>query len=193
MSSIRLFVLSSFAELGPTHGHRIRIEAERRQVHLWTDISTGAVYGAINRLASEGLLREYRKEIEGNRPPRQLYEITEAGRSMLDVLQQETEESIWFRYDPFDLAMTRVDRNQLSEFSKTVTARIAKLKTMISERESVIADAQKCIDFVDEWALRHSSYRLDAEVRYFQDLLGWLELQQSNLSKKSLELHESAS
>jgi DNA-binding PadR family transcriptional regulator len=184
MSSIRLFILSSFAELGPTHGHRVRIEAEKRRVHLWTDISTGAVYGAINRLASEGLLREYRKEIEGNRPPRQLYEITEAGRSTLEVLQQETAESIWFRFDPFDLAMTCVDRGQLQEFSKTVIARIAKLKTMISEREAVIEDALKCIDSVDEWALRHSSYRLDAEVRYFRELLAWLELQRGQPSKK---------
>jgi hypothetical protein len=28
---------------------------------------------------------------------------------------------------------------------------------------------------VDEWALRHSAYRLDAEVRYFTDLLAWLD------------------
>ncbi len=184
MSSIRLFILSFVAELGPTHGHRVRIEAEKRRVHLWTDISTGAVYGAINRLASEGLLREYRKETEGNRPPRQLYEITEAGRSALEVLQQEMAEDIWFRYDPFDLAMTIVDRHKLSEFSETVAARIVELKTMISEREVVIADAEKCIDSVDEWALRHSSYRLDAEVRYFQDLLAWLKRQRSNLSPK---------
>ncbi|RYG45356.1 PadR family transcriptional regulator, partial [bacterium] len=77
MSSIRLFILSSFADFGPMHGHRLRLEAERKHVDLWTDISVGAVYGAMNRLAVEGLLRESGREQEGNRPPRQLYEITE--------------------------------------------------------------------------------------------------------------------
>ena len=47
MSSIRLFILSSFAELGPMHGHRLRLVAERNHVTLWTDITVGAVYGAI--------------------------------------------------------------------------------------------------------------------------------------------------
>ena len=80
MSSIRLFVLSAVAELGPVHGHLIRLMAERMQAPLWTDISVGAIYGAINRLAREGLLRETAQERAGNRPTRQLYEITDAGR-----------------------------------------------------------------------------------------------------------------
>ncbi len=80
MSSIRLFILSSFAQHGPMHGHRLRAEAERNRVPLWTDISVGAVYGAMKRLAAEGLLREAGSEREGNRPTRQLYEITDQGR-----------------------------------------------------------------------------------------------------------------
>ena len=59
MSSIRLFILSSFAEHGPMHGHLLRLVAERMRVPLWTDISVGAVYGAMKRLAAEGLLREF--------------------------------------------------------------------------------------------------------------------------------------
>jgi hypothetical protein len=43
------------------------------------------------------------------------------------------------------------------------------------ERHRIIEDALKCISEVDEWALRHSAYRLDAEVRYFTDLLTWLD------------------
>ncbi len=79
MSSIRLFILSSFAERGAMHGHRLRLEAERNHVSLWTEISAGAVYGAMKRLASEGLLRKSGQEREGARPVRQLYEITERG------------------------------------------------------------------------------------------------------------------
>ena len=88
MSSIRLFILSSFAALGPMHGHRLRLEAESKHVHLWTDISVGAVYGAMKRLAAEGLLREAGQERAGNRPTRQLYEITDDGRRALAELRR---------------------------------------------------------------------------------------------------------
>lgn len=175
VSSIRLFILSSFADLGPTHGHRIRTEAEAKRVSLWTDISVGAVYGAINRLAAEGLLREVRRETEGNRPPRILYEITDAGRSTLAALQRETLETIWFKYDPFDLALTSADATGRMALRETIANRIEMLKAMIEERGVIIAEALKCINEVDEWALRHSTYRLDGEVRYLLDLLEWLD------------------
>ena len=56
MSAIRLFILSSLAEFGPSRGHHLRLETERTRVHMWTDMSGGAVYGAMKRLALEGLL-----------------------------------------------------------------------------------------------------------------------------------------
>jgi len=56
MSAIRLFILSSLAKFGPSRGHHLRLETERTRVHMWTDMSGGAVYGAMKRLALEGLL-----------------------------------------------------------------------------------------------------------------------------------------
>ena len=109
VASIRLFILSSFDALGPMHGHRLRVEAERNHVTLWTDVSVGAVYGAMKRLASEGLLQEAGREREGRRPTRQLYEITDAGRGALATLRREGLSEVWFRFDPFDLALTRMD------------------------------------------------------------------------------------
>src|ERR1700753_235190 len=105
MSSIRLFVLSTVAELGPVHGHLIRLMAERMQAPLWTDISVGAIYGAINRLAKEGLLRKRARDRPGTRPTRQLYEITDDGRRALEALRREGLTDIWFKPDPFDLAL----------------------------------------------------------------------------------------
>ncbi|MBC7808561.1 MAG: PadR family transcriptional regulator, partial [Akkermansiaceae bacterium] len=123
MSSIRLFILSSFAELGPMHGHRLRLEAEHNHVHLWTDISVGAVYGAMKRLASEGLLRESGREREGNRPTRQLYEITAEGHLALATLRKEGLRDVWFKYDPFDLALTRTDPGSLDTLPSVVAER----------------------------------------------------------------------
>lgn len=174
MSSIRLFILSCFAEMGPTHGHHLRLEAQRKRVTLWTDISIGAVYGAINRLTHEGLLRELGTEIEGNRPPRQVYEITTAGRAMLDTLQHEALETIWFRHDPFDLALSRVDLKDVRQLHDSLKRRQVALQALSRERASITDDARKCVGPMQEWALRHSEYRIASEIQFLEDLISWL-------------------
>ncbi|MBC8103465.1 MAG: PadR family transcriptional regulator [Cytophagales bacterium] len=171
MSSIRLFILSSFAEVGPMHGHRLRLEAEHRHVHLWTDISVGAVYGAVKRLASEGLLRESGREREGNRPTRQLYEITEAGRFALAALRQEGLREVWFKYDPFDLALTRTDSESLDALPLILTERLDKVRALLEESRRVNAGAREYVGLAKQWALRHTEYRLEAEIAYLTDLL----------------------
>ena len=47
MSSIRLYVLGALAEGGEMHGHQLRQLAELEHIDQWTDVSVGALYGAI--------------------------------------------------------------------------------------------------------------------------------------------------
>ncbi|MEO7716360.1 MAG: PadR family transcriptional regulator [Capsulimonas sp.] len=171
MSSIRLFILSSFAELGPMHGHRLRLVAEQNHVHLWTDITVGAVYGAMKRLAAEGLLREAGQEREGNRPTRQLYEITEEGGAALAALRREGLSDVWFKYDPFDLALTRLDSDALETLPPILTERLTQVRTLLAETKRVNEGAREYVGLAKQWALRHTEYRLEAEVAYLTDLL----------------------
>jgi len=171
MSSIRLFILSSFAELGPMHGHRLRLEAERNRVHLWTDISVGAVYGAMKRLTSEGLLREAGREREGNRPVRQLYEITEEGRASLAALRCEGLSKIEFKFDPFDLALTRLDPERLDTLPSVLSERLDEMRARLAEIKHIGEGARDYISVAKQWALRHIECRLEAEVAYLAILL----------------------
>ncbi len=171
MSSIRLFVLSSFAELGPMHGHRLRLEAERKHMPLWTDIPVGAVYGAMKRLAAEELLREAGREKQGNRPTRQLYEITDAGRDALAQLRRAGLEEIWFRYDPFDLALTRCDPDTLDALPDILHARLERVQAMLVSTSNTVGTATPHISLAEEWALRHSEHRLKAEVDFLSALV----------------------
>ena len=171
MSSIRLFILSSFAEHGPMHGHRLRLEAERKHMPLWTDISVGAVYGAAKRLADEGLLREAGQEREGNRPTRQLYEITDEGRQALAELRRAGLTEVWFKYDPFDLALTRSDPAELDALPALLAERLRRTEQMLEERRRIADNARAYIGVAEEWALRHSVYRLEAEVRFLEELV----------------------
>ena len=171
MSSIRLFILSSFAEHGPMHGHRLRLLAERYRVHLWTDITVGAVYGAMKRLAAEGLLREGEREREGNRPARQLYEITDAGQAALASLRREGLRDVWFKFDPLDLALTRMDAETAEELPSLLTERLETVRGMLAQSHRVSADIRAHVSLAKQWALRHAEYRLEAEVAYLTDLL----------------------
>jgi DNA-binding PadR family transcriptional regulator len=171
MSSIRLFVLSSFADFGPMHGHLLRSIAEKMQVPLWTDISVGAVYGAMKRLAAEGLLREQRSEREGNRPTRQIYEITEAGRRVLDQLRREGLSEVWFKPDPFDLALTRMDAKTQKQFPAIIAERLKTVRAMLAERRRMNEDIRAHVGPSKQWTMRHGEYRLQAEIAYLTDLL----------------------
>jgi Predicted transcriptional regulators len=82
MSAIRLFVLSTLAEHGAMHGHQIRHQAQSDHAELWTEVKVGALYGALKRLAGEGLIGEVRSERPGNFPERTVYEITDTGRKV---------------------------------------------------------------------------------------------------------------
>ena len=153
------------------HGHRLRLTAERYRVHLWTDITVGAVYGAMKRLAAEGLLRESGREREGNRPTRQLYEITAAGHEALAALQQAGLREVWFKPDPFDLALTRLDPETLDAVPSVLTERLEKVRGMLAESRRVNEEAQEYVSAAKQWALRHTEYRLEAEIAYLTDLL----------------------
>ncbi len=171
MSSIRLFILSGFADLGPAHGHRLRLEADRKRLGLWTDISVGAIYGAIGRLAAEGLLKELGTEVEGNRPPRQIYDITPEGREVLDRLQREALEDVWFRHDPFDLALSRMATSDPEQLQEALLVRRASLETLQNQRIAITQEALGCVAPMQAWALRHSEYRIEAELRFLDDLI----------------------
>ncbi len=171
MSSIRLFILSTFADFGPMHGHMVRALAEKMKVPLWTDISVGAVYGAMKRLAGEGLLREQRSEREGNRPTRQIYEITDEGRRVLDQLRREGLSEVWLKPDPFDLALTRMDAKTQKQFPAIIAERLKNVRAVIAERKRMSEEIRAHVGPSKQWAMRHGDYRLEAEIAYLTDLL----------------------
>ena len=153
------------------HGHRLRLTAEQYRVHLWTDITVGAVYGAMKRLAAEGLLREAGREREGNRPTRQLYEITDAGREALAALQAAGLSEVAFKFDPFDLALTQLDPEALETLPLVLAERLGKVQALLAESRQIAAEAHEYVGTAKRWVLRHLEHRLEAEAAYLTDLL----------------------
>lgn len=171
MSSIRLYILDALARRGDMHGHQLRLLAEQEHVHLWTDISVGALYGALKRLAAEGLLAEVRVEREGSYPERQVYGITETGRNALAELHQQGLEHVWFRPDPFDLALSRPDPERLDELPAALEARLTTLVRLLDDTEQQTDRARPYLSVGETHALLHRGHRLRAEIAWHQGLV----------------------
>lgn len=116
-------------------------------------------------------MQEAGQHREGNRPTRQLYEITDAGRHALAELRREGLSEVWFKYDPFDLALTRRDPASLDDLPTILAQRLEKARALLADKRKLSEKARATVGLAKQWALRHTEYRLEAEVAYLSDLL----------------------
>lgn len=171
MSAIRLFVLGTLATVGPLHGHQIRQQAQTDRTELWADVQPGSLYGALKRLAAEGLIHEVRTERQGNRPERTVYEITDQGRGALAALRDDALERVVSSNDPFDLALA-LSRDLPEEYlERIVTARVAALRSRESSLRLRVDKADPYVNEAERMVLLHLVERAAAEVRWHEDLL----------------------
>lgn len=173
MSSIRLFILDAL-DRGEMHGHQLRQLAEQERVHLWTDISVGGLYGALKRLAAEGLIAPSRTEQVGAYPERQIWTITAAGHDALGRLREAGLREIVLRPDPVDLALARSDPERRAELPKLVAARLAQLRAMLAEARRDSDRAAPYLTPIEAAVIEHRPARIEAEIHWHEALLAEL-------------------
>jgi DNA-binding PadR family transcriptional regulator len=169
-----LFILGSLAERGAMHGHALRLLADEEHVEEWADVTPGAIYGAIKRLAIEGLIEALRVEREGNYPERQVYEVTSAGLDALVVIRQQTLEMIVHRPDPFDLAMARLGSENLPGLRETLENRLAEFRARLDAEDVHLSRIRHHLTLTEQHVTRHDAHRLRAEIAYHEELLAAL-------------------
>jgi DNA-binding PadR family transcriptional regulator len=174
VSAIRLFVLSTLAERGPMHGHQMRLQTAEDRADQWADIKPGALYGALTRLAREGLVAEVRTEREGNYPERTIYEITPDGRRALATLHDQMLRAVAVAADPFDLALAHSQTVAEQTLREIVTARLLEYRALLTSAESRLAAAQPWLDAAEQAVCEHQIARLRTEVHWHEQLLDTL-------------------
>lgn len=172
MSSIRLFILGTLAASGPLHGHQIRQQAQSDRTDMWADVPVGSLYGALKRLAHEGLVREVRTERVGNRPERTVYEITREGHRALDAVRDQALRELVLRNDPFDLALSQSRDLPEETLTQIVANRLAGLRVQESSLRHRAETADIYLNEAERMVLRHLIERAAAEVRWHEELLG---------------------
>jgi DNA-binding PadR family transcriptional regulator len=167
----RLFVLGALARHGPMYGHQIRRGARVDRTELWSEVRPGSLYGALHRMAAEGLVEAVRTEQVGNLPARTVYAITNEGRRELLALRAEAFRHVGLRPDPVDLAVAMSGELPEEELRGLVGDRqralAAQLQFFRHERERAWAEQT----VADSLILRHAIGRLEAEIRWHGELL----------------------
>jgi DNA-binding PadR family transcriptional regulator len=166
VSTARLLVLGVLARHGAMHGYDIRRWVELRSMDEWADIKVGALYGAINRLAAEGLIAETHSERQGRLPARTIYDITDEGRGQLDQLLQRAIVDVSPPPDPFDVAMAvaDLDRRELTALLQRRRARLtAALDDLLAELDR---DRERGhLGTVEILSFRHAELLMRAEIQ----------------------------
>jgi DNA-binding PadR family transcriptional regulator len=166
-----LFILGALDIEGEMHGHQLRQLAEKEHIDMWTDISVGALYGAIKRLAAEGLIEETRVEREGSYPERQVWRITEAGHESLHTLRHQALSEVVLKPDPFDLAIARIDLDEADALPGIVQARITRLRAALEETEAHTASIARYLSFGELHVMKHKADRFRAEITWHEELV----------------------
>jgi DNA-binding PadR family transcriptional regulator len=172
MSSIRLFILGSLSASGPVHGHQIRQQAQSDRTDQWADVAVGALYGALKRLANEGLVAEVRTERVGNRPERTVYEITAEGRRALAAVRDAALRELVMANDPFDLALAQSRDIAEEHLTRVVATRLAGLKAAEAMARLQAETADPYLNEAERMIIRHRIERAATEVRWHEELLG---------------------
>jgi len=174
VSSIRLYILGALAHEGEMHGHQLRQLAEKEHIDEWTDVTVGALYGALKRLSAEGLIEAVRTEREGAYPERQVWRITHEGDVALANLKLEGLREIVLRADPFDLAISRPDLERATEIPGLIDLRIARLRAMLAESEAHTAMIARYLSPLEQVVMAHKPARLRAEIAWHEQLASQL-------------------
>jgi DNA-binding PadR family transcriptional regulator len=167
----RLFVLGALARRGPMYGHQIRRDARMDRADLWSDVRPGSLYGALHRLAAEGLIEAVRTEQSGHLPARTVYAITAEGQRELLVLRGEALSEVALRPDPVDLALVMSGDLDPGELRGYVEDRIRVLEAQAARHAHQGERAWPDQTVADDLVVEHTRLRIEAELAWHRMVL----------------------
>jgi len=174
MSATRLFILGALTSGGPMHGHQIRRAAQEDRTELWADVKPGSLYGALHRMATDGVIEAVRTERDGNLPERTVYGVTDAGRAELAKLRLGILTDARLRPDPIDLALVYTDDLPREELRARVETRRAAVDTTLSGWLELREQAAPYLTGLEPLGFDHTIMRLETELAWLDRLLGEL-------------------
>jgi DNA-binding PadR family transcriptional regulator len=171
MSATRLLILGVLIRKQPIHGYDIRRELELWNAEQWANIAYGSIYFALNKMAEEELIAASSSDQAGSRPARTTYTITERGREEFERLLRE----YWWQekpvIDPFQVALTFLDRLPRDELLAALRHRADTLRATLAAWDWGVSSKMGAPS-----TPRHIAEQLALTKAYKEATLRWLEL-----------------
>ncbi|WP_285772886.1 PadR family transcriptional regulator [Microtetraspora sp. NBRC 13810] len=137
MTSTRILILGVLLD-GPLHGYKVRRRLELWGADSWASVAYGSIYHGLAKMADEGLL----EVVEGGRGGKTVYAITDDGRAEFYHRLFRAWMDISPIVDPFQVAMTFMDRMPQAELLRAMQARSEQLRLTISMMERSLGGKQ---------------------------------------------------
>lgn len=153
------------------YGHQLRRDARMDRAGQWSDVRPGSLYGALHRLAAEGLIEPLRTEQSGNLPARTVYAITAEGRRELRALRGEALAEVGPRPDPVDLALAMSSDLDEEVLRGYVQDRIGVLTAQAAQAEHQAERAWPDQTVADDLVMEHARLRIEAELTWHRLVL----------------------
>jgi DNA-binding PadR family transcriptional regulator len=177
--SAKLIILGLLQE-SPMHGYEIKQRIEREEMAEWAGVSYGAIYSALNKLARDGFVEKIGTEQVGNRPSRDVYQITEGGYSEFLRLLREALSTPEHRVTSIDIgirfvgALPHAEAQSLLRQHKEILEEV--LARHVKERARIVKQYEHasylegiCVLF------DHGIIHLRAEIEWLDQVLDKLE------------------
>ena len=132
MSSIRLLILGVLLRKQPIHGYDVRRELEQWHADKWANIAYGSIYSALGKMAEEGLVAATNTEQGDKQTARTKYTITEDGQAEFERLLHEYWWELKPTIDPFQIALTFMDKLSPSELRDALRHRADQLRSSLT-------------------------------------------------------------
>lgn len=156
------------------HGHKIRSEAQLDRVELWADVKPGSLYGALRRMADEGVVEVVRTEQEGNLPARTVYGITDKGRDELVSVIRSVLADTSLRPDPIQLVLLHDGQIGIDDLRTAAQRRRDAYAEQLRFWRTLRTEAGPYLTRLEAIAFDHTLMRLDTEVAWHDRLLAEL-------------------
>lgn len=176
----RLLILGMLRR-GPMHGHRLRREAELRDVQDWAGIRPGSLYGMMHRMEDEGLIKALRTEREGQRPARTVYAITDDGKLELGILLDRALRQVDVELGVFDVALLVADAVMgPDELVEMIKLRMDQTRSTL---ESLVADQRLMeeksqLGRIERLIIKHAQLKLETELAWHEEIIASLDYTQ---------------
>lgn len=167
----RLFVLATLDRLGEAHGHEVAREAAVDRMETWAHVSQGALYSALRRCETDGLIREVRVEQIGRFPARTVYALTSQGRSALEEARTSSWARIGLPADPFDLALSVSDGCDPATLRSVIQGRLVAYSAALAGLQAEFTALTHRLEPTAVAVFEHVMLRHRTEIDWHRQLL----------------------